>query len=82
MLATNLKGARVQDSLDIKKIKSEADKSKCQHLGTTENISLGVFGNASLANLPDGGSQGENIVFLFGEKGKAFPLSWQSRKIG
>ena len=47
----------------LKKVKSETVKLKFQHLGTTKNIRLGVFSDASLANLPDGGSQGGNIIF-------------------
>ena len=62
MLAAKLKNAtRVQDILDankvVKKVKSETVKLNFQHLGTTKNIRLGVFSDASLANLPDGGSQ-------------------------
>ena len=85
MLAAKLKNARVQDILDankvVKKVKSETVKLKFQHLGTTKNIRLGVFSDASLANLPDGGSQGGNIICLLGENGKASPVSWQSKKI-
>ena len=85
MLAAKLKNVKVQDILGaykvVKKIKSETVKLKFQCLGTTENIRLGVFSDASLANLPDGGSQGWNIICLLGENRKASPLRWQSTKI-
>ena len=85
MMAAKLKNSRAQDILDadkvVKKIKSENVKLKFQHLSTTENIRLGVFSDASLANLPDGGSQGGSIICLLGENGKASRLSWQSEKI-
>ena len=85
MLAAKLKNARVLDILDadkvVKKVKSETVKLKSQYLGTTKNIRLGVFSDASLANLLDGGSQGGNIICLLGENGKASPLSWLSKRI-
>ena len=85
MLAAKLKSVRVQDILEaikvVKQVKSETVKLKFQHLGTTENIRLGVFSDASLANLPDGSSKRGKILCLLGENDKASPLSWQSRKI-
>ena len=85
MLAAKLKNARAQDILDankvVKKVKSETVKLRFQHLGTTENIRLGVFSDASLANLPNGSSQGGNIICRLGENGKASPLSWKTKKI-
>ena len=83
MLAAKLKN--VQDILDAnevaKKVKSATVKLTFQHLGTTKNIRLGVFSDAFLANLPDGGSQGGNIICILGENGKASPLCWQSKKL-
>ena len=85
MLAAKLKNARVQDILDankvVKKIKSETVILKFQHLGITQNIRMGVFSNASLANLPDAGSQGGNSICLPRGNGKASPLRLQSKKI-
>ena len=52
----------------VKKVKSETVKLKFQHLGTTKNIRLGVLSDASLDNLPDGGSQGGNTISVFLEK--------------
>ena len=44
-------------------------------------LHLLVYCDASYANLPSGGSQGGQIVFLSDENGSLSPLSWTSRKV-
>ena len=43
-------------------------------------MSLLIYTNALLGNLPDGGTQGGYIIFLTNEKGKAIPICWNSKK--
>ena len=45
------------------------------------NIQTKTYCDASYANLPDGGSQGGQILFLSDECKHASPISWTSRKV-
>ena len=64
----------------IRRIKSEQIDLKFHNLGSGQ-LSLLVYTNASLGNLPDGGTQGGYIIFLANEKGKAIPICWNSRRV-
>lgn len=44
-------------------------------------MSLVVYSDASLGNLPDGGTQGGALIALMEKTGKFSPLFWQSKKI-
>lgn len=83
-LSTKLKGATVEDLLDcnkvIRRIKSDRQTLRFQHLGEAP-LSLVVFSDASLGNLPDGGSQGGYLILLVGEQGKFSPICWNSKRI-
>ena len=57
----------------IRRIKSEQIDLKFHSLGSGQ-LSLLVCTNASLGNLPDGGTQGGYITFLANEKGKVTPI--------
>ena len=46
-----------------------------------DNLRLAVFADASLGNLPDGGSQGGYLVFLVDSNGRAALVDWKSHKI-
>ena len=65
----------------IRKLTSEKATLKFQHLGKNDALNLVVFSDASLGNLPDGGSQGETLIVLMGQRGKFSPLCWQSKRI-
>lgn len=84
-LASNLKNATVQSIHDankvIRKLKAEKVTLKFQHLGNNDALNLTVFSDASLGNLPDGGTQGGTLITLMGERGKFSPLCWQSKRI-
>lgn len=84
-LASNIKHATVQSIHDtnkvIRKLKSEKVSLKFQHLGNSNALNFKVFSDASLGNLPDGGTQGGTLIGLMGEGGKFSPLCWQSKKI-
>ena len=84
-LASSLKNATVNNILEankvIKRLKSETVELKFQHLGDITKVQLLAFSDASLGNLPDGGSQGGNFIVLMGENGKFSPLCWQSKRI-
>ena len=60
-LASSLKNATVNNILEankvIKRLKSETVELKFQHLGDITKIQLLAFSDASMDNLPDGGSQ-------------------------
>ena len=84
-LASSLKNATVNNILEankvIKRLKSETVELKFQHLGDITKVQLLAFSDASLGNLPDGGSQGGYFIVLMGENGKFSPLCWQSKRI-
>ena len=83
-LAASINNGKVQDILDankvIRRLKSDGIPLKFQHLGDGK-LSLVVFSDASLGNLPDGGSQGGHLVFLVGETGKFSLINWNSKKL-
>lgn len=84
-LASNIKNATVQSIHEVnkvvRKLKSEKVTLKFQNLGNSNDLSLVVFSDASLGNLPDGGTQGGALIALMGKSGKFSPLFWQSKKI-
>lgn len=61
----------------ICKLKSETVTLKFQHLGNDSDTSLVVFSNASLGNLPNGGTQGGAFVALKSKTGKFPPLFFE-----
>lgn len=85
MLASAQKNATVQNIIDankvIRKLKAEQVALKFHFLGDENSLELVVFSGASLANLPDGGTQGGHFIALRGENEHFSPLSWQSKKI-
>ena len=46
-----------------------------------ENLKLQLFTNASYNNLPNGGSQGGQIIFLTDDKNNTCPFYWNSSRI-
>ena len=84
-LASNIKNATVQSVHEvnkiIRKLKSDKVTLKFQYLGQNDALNLVVFSDASLGNLPDGGTQGGTLIVLMGERGKFSPLSWHSKRI-
>lgn len=85
ILASILKNATVQSIHDtnkvIRKLKSEKVTLRFQYLGNNNALNLTVFSDASLGNLPDGGTQGGTLITLMGESGTFSPLCWQSKRI-
>lgn len=84
-LASSVKHATVQSIHEVNKVicklKSEQVTLKFQHLGENDALNLVVFSDASLGNLPDGGTQGGILVVLMGKEGKFSPLCSQSKRI-
>ena len=76
-LASKIKDGKVEHLMEankvIRRIKSEQVDLKFHSLGSGQ-LSLLVYTNASLGNLPDGGTQGGYIIFLANEKGKVIPI--------
>ncbi|KAJ8039823.1 hypothetical protein HOLleu_13945 [Holothuria leucospilota] len=85
LLSAVFKKAKVSDLLDTNKvvcrIQSEKVTLTFQQLGHRNALRLILYNNASLGNLPDGGSQGGHIIFLARENGKAVPIAWQPKRI-
>ena len=83
-LASKIKDGKVEHLQEankvIRRIKSEQVDLKFHNLGSGQ-LSLLVYTDASLGNLPDGGTQGGYIIFLANEKGKVIPICWNSKKI-
>lgn len=85
ILASILNSATVQSIHDankvIRKLKADKVTLKFQYLGENDTLNLTVFSDASLGNLPDGGTQGGTLITLMGESGVFSPLCWQSKRI-
>ena len=63
----------------IRKVKSfDVSISFCK---LEEPLQFVVFCDASHANLPNGGSQGGQVVFMKDAKGFVSPVSWTSKKV-
>ena len=84
-VATKLKHCTVQDMLTINKVINKAKASKMsltfQQLEINNDPTLVVYSDASLGNLPDGGSQGGYLILLVGKSGKFSPIWWNSKKL-
>ena len=84
-LASNMNESNVQTVLDTNKVvrqwKTESVQLMFQPLGNRDVTKLMIYNDASLGNLPDGGTQGGHVIFLVGEDGRISPLCWQSKKI-
>ena len=65
----------------IAKVKSNNVFISFPHLKDTDNLRITVFADASLGNLPDGGSQAGYLVFLVDDEGNAALIDWKSYKI-
>ena len=82
--STKFKQATVADVLYVNKIIKNAKNSKnainFSQLNL-KNIKLQLFTDASFNNLPNGGSQAGQIIFLTNDKSNACPLYWNSSKI-
>ena len=83
--STNLKHANVESLLQmnkiIKNVKNNTSCIKVPKFNSLNKLKLCVYTDASFANLPEGGSQGGNIVFLMDDQNNSCPLSWHSTKI-
>ena len=84
-LSSTLKNKNVDCIKQVNKTVKKAKKEKSQivipDLGTTTNLKLIGYSDASFANLGDGGSQGGYVIFLVGDNNKYMPISWQSKRI-
>lgn len=65
----------------IGKIKSTDTKMVFPKLEDVTNVKLAVYADASLGNLPDGGSQGGYVIFMVDSNGSCSPIEWQSVRI-
>ena len=73
---------------DLLQLNSLVDKVKGKPLSiffprlkSIGNSTIQCYTDASLANLPNGGSQGASVIFLSDENGKRCPILWQTRKL-
>ena len=64
----------------IKCIKSKKNRTVFHHLNLS-SIALITYTDASFNNLPNGGSQGGQIVFLTSNGKKCYPLAWNSNRV-
>ena len=85
MLASNLKSAKIKHLYEvnkvIRKVKSEDVSLRYRYLGDNKSLRLVSFSDASFGNLPDGATQGGNLIMLMAENGQCSPLFWQSKRI-
>ena len=82
--STKFKQATVADVLYVNKIiknvKNSENAINFPQLNRN-NIKLQLFTDASFSNLPNGGSQAGQTIFLTGDKSNICPLNWNSSKI-
>ena len=83
-IAAKIANCTVSDIISVNKIIIKAKSSKMslkfQNLG--KNSDLVVFSDASLGNLPNGGSQGGYLILLVNNNSGEFsPIWWNSKKI-
>lgn len=65
----------------LRKIKEQPLRLKFSNLGDPADITLHVYSDASLGNLPSGSSSGGFVVFAVGKNGNSCPLTWKSSVI-
>ena len=65
----------------IKHVQNDEARIKYHSLASKDNLHLVVYADASLANLPDQGSQSSYLKFLANDSKQCIPLNWQSKKI-
>ena len=68
------------DNKIIKNVKNSKNEIRFPKLNLN-NIKLQLLTDASFNNLPNGGSQAGQIIFLTDDKSNTFPLYWNSFKI-
>ena len=82
--STKFKQATVADVLYVNKIiknvKNSENAINFSQLNRN-NIKLQLFTDASFSNLPNGGSQAGQTIFITDDKSKTCPLHWNSSKI-
>ena len=64
----------------VKQMKSEKSHIKFPSL-ETQSLNIKTYTDASFNNLPNGGSQGGQIVFIGDDKNNICPIAWNSSKI-
>ena len=69
ILASTIKHATVKTML-----KSEHVTLKFQNLGDDDSLKLVIFSDASMGNLPDGGTQGGHLIVVMGKEGIFSPV--------
>ena len=84
-LGSTLKNATVSDLVKANKllrhVKNTPNSICFTKFSDLKNLKVVVYTDASFANLPNGGSQGGQIVFLADNCNKSSPLAWESKKI-
>ena len=81
--STKFKQATVADVLYVNKIKKTKNSKNAINLPqlNLNNIKLQLFTDANFNNLPNGGSQAGQIIFLTDDKSNTCPLYWNASKI-
>ena len=65
----------------VKKAEKEKSQIHIPNLGNPEFLQIIAYSDASFANLTDGGSQGNYIIFLIGSNSRYKPIVWQPKQI-
>ena len=65
----------------IKKIKNSEVHLSFPSLENIDNAKIIVYSDASLNNLPNGGSQGAHIVLIGDNHQQTAPIQWQSKRV-
>ena len=84
-LSSTIKNATVSHLVKANKIlrnvKNSPNSIGFSKLSDLKNLKVVVYTDASFANLPNGGSQGGQIVFLVDKNNNSCPLAWKSNRI-
>ena len=65
----------------LRNVKNSPNSIGFSKLFDLKNLKVVVYTDASFANLPNGGSQGGQIVFLVDKNNNSCPLAWKSNRI-
>ena len=84
-LATRLKDGKVKDLIFANKVipslQTETVQLRYQNLGLDDSLKIVIFADAAHGNLPDGGSQGGELIFLVGDSSACSLIGWTSKRI-
>ena len=63
----------------IRSLQTETVQLRYRNLGSDDSLKIVIFADAAHGNLPDGGSQGGDLIFLVGDNRACSLIGWTSK---